>query len=295
MFDLKSQLALGLFRLTGRLSLAQTRRIGHFLGNTAYRLNTRMAQVTRTNLALCLPHLDSEALEQMVRRSLQETGKTATEICVLWGSRRPPLQELIGQRHGEDLLHAELARGKGVLLLGPHLGNWEVMGIYLPTLGPITSLYQPPKKPIFESIMRQNRESSGGVLVPTNTKGIAAVLRALKAGQMSGILPDQNPHGDNSGAYAPFFGQPAFTMTLLYKLIQRTGCRVMFAYAKRTETGFDVVFRAAPEGIYKDDQTIALTALNKGVEDLVMEAPEQYQWEYKRFKKVPEGRARVYN
>lgn len=290
----KSLLAVTALRLLGLLPLSTARRLGGFMGGMAYRLNSRGAKITRENLALCLPQLSADERERMTQASLRETGKVATEMCVIWRDDAKPVQYTICRIDGEELARQPLADGKGLLILAPHLGNWEVLGLHLPSLGKVTNLYQPPKLAGLDEVIRKGREKSGAQLVPTNAKGVAALLKNLKSNGICGILPDQNPNDDGSGDFAPFFGQPAFTMTLVHKLIQRTGCIAVFAFAKRVEGGFELIFRAAPAEIYSEDQQTSLAALNLGVENLVKEAPEQYQWEYKRFKKVAPGGERRY-
>jgi len=290
----KSTFAVLVLRLVGLLPLPLARRLGSLMGRIAYSINGRSAKVTRENLLLCLPHFTSEQREIMVKHSLRETGKVATEMCVILNNRQSPVQSLIRRIEGEELARAALAKGKGLLILAPHLGNWEVLGLHLASLGEVVNLYQPPKLPGLETVIRRGREKSGAQLVPTNAKGVAALLKNLKNNGISGILPDQNPNDDSSGVFAPFFGQPALTMTLIHKLIQRTGCTAVLAFAKRVDGGFELIYRAPPEAIYSDDQIVSTTALNQGVEALVMEAPSQYQWEYKRFKKTEPGGVRRY-
>jgi Lauroyl/myristoyl acyltransferase len=291
----KSTLAVSALRLVGLLSLPAARRLGAFMGEVAYRRNSRGAKITRENLALCLPQLNEQERERMTRASLRETGKVATEVCVIWRNNEVPVQSYIRRIEGEELARQPLADGKGLLILAPHLGNWEVLGLHLASLGPVTNLYQPPKLTGLDEVIRKGREKSGAQLVPTNAKGVAALLKNLKSNGICGILPDQNPNEDSSGGFAPFFGHSAFTMTLVHKLIQRTGCTAVFAFAKRVEDGFDLIYREAPEEIYSEDTETSLAALNLGVERLVMEAPEQYQWEYKRFKVAPDGERRYQN
>lgn len=290
----KSTLAVAALRLGGLLPLPAARALGSLMGRIAYALNGRGAKVTRENLTLCLPHLDRAARERLVKASLRETGKVGMEMCVILNQRQVPVQTYIRRIEGEELARAALAKGKGLLIIAPHLGNWEILGLHLASLGEVVNLYQPPKLAALEEVIRRGREKSGAQLVPTNAKGVAALLKNLKNNGISGILPDQNPNDDSGGVFAPFFGEPAFTMTLIHKLIQRTGCTAVFAFAKRVGGGFELIYRAAPETIYDADQDQATAALNEGVAALVMEAPEQYQWEYKRFKKVAPGGVRRY-
>lgn len=285
MSELKSRITIALIRGIGALPLSISRTIGTLLGSSASVLNTRAARVTQKNLSICFPHLHDLERNRLAKQSLRHTGKLAAEVCAILSKPADKTFALIKGTEGEELVHSALSNGKGLLVLAPHLGNWEVLGIALTRYAPVTNLYQPPKQAGLDSLIIQGRAKSGATLAPTSPKGVAALLRQLRANGICGILPDQNPNDKNGGDFAPFFGEPAFTMTLVHKLIQRTGCKAVFAFAKRRRDGyFDVVYRAPPPGIYSDHPMLSLKALNLGVENLVREAPEQYQWEYKRFK-----------
>jgi KDO2-lipid IV(A) lauroyltransferase len=178
-------------------------------------------------------------------------------------------------------------------MVTPHLGNWELGGLWLSTLGPTTILYQPPKRGEVDDIMRQGRGSAGATLVPTDRRGVAALIKCLKKGETTGILPDMEPEL-SGGVFAPFFGVPALTMTLIQNLQQRSAATVLLAACFRTESGFLLEIIEPPAAIYSEDRVTSVTALNQGIEQLVTIAPEQYQWEYKRFKKRPPGCAKIY-
>ena len=293
MEKLRTFIAITAVRLLGALSIAQARKLGGLFGRAAYRFNTRMAVITRNNVDACLPALNAQARAELSQRSLAHTGMVAAEVCGLF-TKRKPLDAYICDIDGEQCVREALAVGKGVVVLAPHLGNWEVLGLYLPTLAPVTNLYQPPKLGGLDRLIRDSRSQTGARLVPTNARGVSALLKTLKSGGICGILPDQNPNDRGSGDFAPFFGHQAFTMTLVHKLLVKTEARAVFAFAKRTDSGFELVFRPAPEDLYSADSSRSLAALNRGVEALVLEAPEQYQWEYKRFKVQPEGAKSVH-
>lgn len=279
-----TKISIGVLRLVGSLPLTLNRGLGSFVGSYLYYTNSRSAKITRKNVSICQPNIRAEDIDQFVHTSLKETGKTAAEICYVWQRPVKHTYAVIENIEGEELITRALSRGKGLLMLAPHLGNWEALGLHLTRLAPVTNLYQPPKISGFDPLIRKSRTRNGSHLVPTSTKGVASLLKALKNNHICGILPDQNPNEEGSGEFANFFGEPAFTMTLIYKLIQRTDCDALFAFAKRTPKGFKLVFRAAPEGLFSKDLAESLRALNAGIENLVREAPEQYQWEYKRFK-----------
>ncbi len=290
----RTLLAIFAIRTVGHLPFTWTRRLGRLMGFIALCFNTRMVSTTRTNLKKCLPHLSKDEQQRLIRSSIYHTGMLSGEVCWLFTNPRA-WDYHCSNIEGLDVVRTALDRGKGLMVLAPHLGNWEVLGLFLTTLAPVTNLYQPPKLKGLEPLIRKSREQTGASLVPTTAKGVSALLKTLKAGGISGILPDQNPNDRSGGEFSPFFGHDAFTMTLIHKLLVKTGAQAVLAYAKRLETGFELVFRAVPTDLYSEDPATSLRGLNKGIEDLILEAPEQYQWEYKRFKIQPETSPAFYD
>lgn len=285
----------GWLLLTELIPVRLARFKGKWLGNIAWALNQGPRRITEENLRICFPDMPEAERTDLAKRHLQQLGMALMEMGLAWQTSQKRVLKHVRQVTGKEHIDAAIAHGKGVIVLGPHIGNWEVLGLYLATLMPVTNMYQPPDQPWLDAVIRRGRERSGADLVPTNTTGVKAQLRALKRGEMVGVLPDQVPPL-NSGKFAPFFGTPALTATMAYNLIRRTGARAVFAFAKRIPHSgdFEVIFIPADEELYSEDEVTALTALNRGVEATIAVAPEQYQWEYKRFKRRPEGEQKFY-
>lgn len=278
--------------LASRLPLRLARRLGWLAGEIAWRLDSREAETTRINLALCFPAMGEEERLRLARRSLQNWGMTVFEVPIIWRLGRRAL-DLIGTVHGNDSVTRQLASGRGTIMISPHIGNWELAGLWASSLGPTTILYQPPRQPGVEDIIRAGRAKAGATLVPTNLRGVSALIKALKNCEITGILPDMEPD-PSGGIFAPFFGVPALTMTLVHNLVQRSGAGVLLVFARRTARGFDLDILEPDANLYDADPEVAVAALNHLVERSVRIAPEQYQWEYKRFKQRPEGQPRLY-
>lgn len=255
-----------------------------------------ITQVTRINIQLCFPQLSNEAQEILVKQNLIETGKTFSELGALWLWPKDRVLGLVRQVSGEACLQQALQRGKGVVLLTPHLGAWEMAGLYASKHYPLTALYRPPKLSGLHDLIHSARERAGGRFVPTDKTGVRALYRALHQGEIAGILPDQVPNEAGSGIFAPFFGVPAYTMVLVSRLARKTGASVILTYAERLPQGqgFHIHFLPAPVDIAADNLEIAVRALNQGIEHCVQNCPTQYQWSYKRFKRRPEGEEAVY-
>lgn len=278
--------------LAGLLPLAGQRRLGGVVGWLAWKADRQTARVTRRNLALCFPTLDPDEREALGRRSLQQTAMLAGEAGALYRWSTARCRQLAIRVTGLEALQKALASGRGVLLLVPHLGNWEYLSLFLGPLG-VVALYDPPRIRALERPILAARSRTGATLLPIDRRGLRAVYAALAGGGLVALLPDQVP--DRAGGlHAPFFGQPALTMTLAHRLIQRTAPVVFFGVALRAQGGFDVRFEAAEPALHATDPLTSLAAMNRAIEALVQAAPEQYQWEYKRFKRPPAGRPDPY-
>ncbi len=289
---LKGWLIIGLIKSLGLLSLEAARVLGSGIGLALWWRQGKASRVTLENLEIAYPELEKKDRRILARKSMVETGKLAIEVCVIQRRELGWLHPKILKTQGVHLIERELAKGKGVILLAPHLGNWEVLGLTIPSYGKLTVLYQPPKEACLEKIVKESREKAGATVVPTSLRGISKLLKSLRTGGITAILPDQSPskgHGD----FAPFFGEKAYTMTIVHGFLQRVDCAVVMGFAKRVPGGFESYFIEAPEEIYSENQQESLEALNRGVEKCISYCPSQYQWEYKRYKRsAPNGKKR---
>jgi KDO2-lipid IV(A) lauroyltransferase len=292
---LKFWVLLALMRALALLPWSLLDALGAALGYGFWRSDSRERRIARINIDYCLPDWPADRRAQLERATLIHFGRIALEIAKVWFGSRAVFDRSIAAVEGEELMTAAAAEGRGVLLLAPHHGNWEVLGSYLGRNHPFTAMYLPARDEAADGVIRIARTRSGGAIAAANNSGVRAVLKALKQGGVVGILPDQVPK--QAGAeFAPFFGHPALTMTLAANLLQKTGARAVFGCAFRADDGrgFRIAFRAADPEIYSPDLGTSLAAMNRGVEALILERPEQYQWQYKRFKTQPEGAPRLY-
>ena len=251
-------------------------------------------RVTERNIYLAFPDLDAREQRALARRSLQSTGELAAEMGFVWYRPWSAVRERIREVVGEEQVLASLAEGRGAVMLGPHLGNWEVAGLYIAEWGDSLALYEPPHMRELEHVVRRARERSGTKLVPTDARGLATLVRTLRRGGATGILPDQVPPVVESGENSVFMGIECFTQTFANKLLQRSGAAAYFGFAERIPGGWRMRFLAPEEALYSEDLALSLLALNNGVEACLRHCPEQYQWEYKRFRTRPRGELDYY-
>ena len=254
--------------------------------------NGREARVARRNLELVRPDLAPAAREVLLREILRTTARQAFETLRLW--TRPAARNLadIAEVHGEARFDAALADRRGLIVAAPHMGNWELLNQWLAAKTALAILYRPPESALGEAFLRRVRANAGGQVeqVRAEAAGVRTLLKRLQRGGVVGILPDQQPRiGD--GAFAPFFGREALTMTLLGRLAARSGARVLFAWCERLPGAgaprFALHVAEAPDGIADPDPARAVAALNAGVEAIARRDFAQYQWTYKRYKYRP--------
>ena len=291
--NIAGMLLYALAALIGRLPLRALHRLGDAIGWLLRVLNAREARVARSNLAIVYPLLDLPARKNLLRAVLRETARTACETLRFWTRPEHDNQRLIGNVYGQESFDAALASGRGLIIAAPHYGNWELLNQWLAARTPITVLYRRPEHPSGEAFLRRVRGRANVRQLPAEGPAMRGLFKALNAGGVVGILPDQRPKAGD-GLFAPFFGIETLSMTLLPRLAQRTGASVLFAIAERrygapesSGTRFDVRLIPAPEALHDADLQSAVAAMNAAVQAIAERDPTQYQWTYKRFSQRP--------
>jgi Kdo2-lipid IVA lauroyltransferase/acyltransferase len=288
--QLRGRLAAAGLRLIGALPLSWNRAFGVMVGWLAWRIGGKSRRITEINIDLCFPGRSERARAQLVRESMVETGKGASETALCWLKPHQALSRVVAV-DGDAPLRATLDSGSPVVVLAPHLGCWEIVNFWLSSQFELHAMFKPSHFQAVNDLVLQSREHFNGTFYPASARGVAGLMRALKSGPViTGILPDQVPD-ERGGRFAPFFGHPALTGTLPVKLIQQSGARAFLMFAKRLPgtAGYSLIIREADPAIYDADIDTALTAMNRSVEALVREAPEQYVWNYKRFRRQTDG------
>jgi KDO2-lipid IV(A) lauroyltransferase len=271
-----------LFRLVAALPLRFVHALGAALAGVAFALAAGERRRLDENLR-CAGYNDPSLRAAAIR----ESGKLLLEMPWVWTRPRGEVLSLVRGVEGMHLVEEARSRGKGVILLTPHLGAFEVGVQYAAErLGPVTALYRAPRQKVFESLVRAGRERGDVRLASADAKGVKALLRALKRGEAIGILPDQVP-SRGEGTWADFFGRPAYTMTLATRLQESTGATILLGLCERLPRGQGYRLRVAPFPQAEPGETPA-RRLNRALEAVIRMLPEQYLWSYNRYK-APDG------
>ena len=215
-----------------------------------------------------------------LRSAVAEAGKLVAEVPRLWfGSPVATFWD------GAELIDQARAEGRGIVFLTPHLGCFEATAqAYAARYGRITVLYRPARKAWLRDLVDTSRERPNLVAAPTTLAGVKAMLKALRAGEAVGLLPDQVPP-EGLGVWAPFFSREAYTMTLSARLARQSGTAVLLAWGERLAwgRGYRIHLRRWT-GEMPDEATAAAAGVNAQMEALIRECPEQYLWGYARYK-----------
>ncbi len=233
------------------------------------------------------------------RQSVAEAGRMTMELPRLWlRPREQPIADPV-RWEGAGLIEQWLGQGRGLVLLTPHMGSFEISAqAYAERFGalqPVTVLYRPARQTWLRELEEQARARPALATAPANLSGVRLMLRALKRGETVGLLPDQVPPA-GQGVWAPFFGQPAYTMTLAARLVQQTGAAVGVLFTERLPRGAGYVVRALPlpEPLPQGaDEAATAASLNRSMEAVIRLKPSQYLWAYHRYKqpRQPEAAA----
>lgn len=264
------------------LPLSILRGFGGVLGRMVYRFDTSYRARLERNAGfagLLQPNFGRESAAHM--------GRGVLELAHIWTHRVDALLPKVKVTGWDTVLKAQ-ALGRGVLMLTPHVGAFELLSLWIGQRAPFTAMYRPPKVATLGAAMLSGRQKFNVNMASADVKGIRTMLRALKKGELVGLLPDQVPSGGADGVVIPVFGQPALSMTLSAKLVRQTDavlvamCAVRVDAPHRFEITFNVVdFMPTGEAIADTNH------INQLMESLIMQHPEQYLWAYNRYKGVP--------
>lgn len=274
-------------RLCAGLSLSSAHKLGRFLGGLFWLLPSRIKQHALINLALCKPEWSAAKRRNIARASVISWGEFFCELGPLWYWPSRKIEQIPCQIEGCDLLEQELRRGRGVLILGSHLGAFEYLSYFFTRYKEQgVGVYRPLQNKQLDELVQQARQRWGCVMIPIEQHGVRTIYRTLKQGKLVALFADHCSSKEDGGVDASFFGQSMWSMTLVARLAQKTGAQVLCAYVERLPeaAGFKIHIKPSVAGIDSPDLPGAVTAMNQSLEACINECPQQYEWHYKRFR-----------
>ncbi len=282
---MKSTLVIWLCHLVAKLPLRVLHGLGAVLGRLTYKFSRAYAKRMRENLGNALKGYSDAEFRKVLYAGIAEAGRGAIELIWIWCRPLGEVKASVRECHGWEHVENARSNGKGIVFLTPHLGCFDVSAIYAATFMPMIVLYRPPRLAWLDPLMRRGRERGQLRLARTDVSGVRLLYKALKRGEAIGLLPDQVP-GNGEGEWVDFFGRPAYTMTLIGRLVQSSGAAVLLASVERLEKGAGYILRIIPLRLV--DGAPISRQVNAALEELVLSNPAQYLWSYNRYK-IPPG------
>lgn len=265
-----------LFWLLTKLPL----RVAQALGAGAGHLSYRFAKRFRNRIDTSLAQAGYSALQSAVTA---HAGRQVFEWPYVWIRSAAQTRAIVSTANWHEFEQAK-AKGRGVILLTPHLGCFEICGQYMAAATALTVMYRPHSNPKLNALLERARSPHYEQLAPANLSGVRMLAKALKRGECVGMLPDHVPT-QGEGVWADFFGKPAYTSLLPIKLQQMSGAAIVLVYAERLPKGAG--FRLHTTRLHTEwGATPELQArqLNAAMEQLIKQCPEQYFWSYDRWR-----------
>ena len=276
---------LGLALLAARLPWLWQRAIGRGVGWLALHLAGTRRRAAQANIELCFPEQSPQWRARLLRDSFDALGVGLFEFARAWWGGLGPIRRNV-RIEGLEHLRALQEQGRGVLLVSGHFMTLEMCGRLLCDHVPVSGMYRVHRNPVMEWAVKRGRLRYAGAMYGNGD--IRGAVRHLKRGGNLWYAPDQDMRGKDT-VFAPFFGVPASTITATHQLARLTGCAVVPFFHRRE--GARYVLRVAPPlDSFPSEDVVADTArVNAAIEAMVREAPAQYLWIHRRFKRQPEG------
>ena len=259
--------------------------IGKVLALLLNTLPNKHKRISKANLELVFPHKTSLQINSILRDSLFHSIMNILEAGLVWGKQDYKKKPGFINVKNFSEIETALSSDKGILLFTPHIGNIEIIINFLGQHTDCTIPYTQPKHKGLDKIITNSRNKSGVKMVDINVSGIKEMLAALKNKKLAAVASDQVPK-KGAGTISKFFNNEIYSMTLLPKLQQRTGCVAHLMYCERKEKGKGFVIHFDSKIDLSSNIQEGVDKMNNEFEKCIMKLPGQYSWEYKKFKRT---------
>ncbi len=266
--------------------------LGNGLGVVLHAVGKERRQVAITNLRLCFPEMKEEERKKLVRAHFKMFARGLLERTILWWGSAERIRLLI---RVEGVEHFEAIKNKSSVLLTPHFVAMDAGGQWIAQETDTVCMYARQKNIYLTEFLLKKRARFRHQRLYSRQQGLRPILKGMRAGHPFIYPPDQD-QGVRDGAFIPFFGIPAATMTSLPRIAQMTGAKVVPSITRMLPggAGYVLTFYPAWENYPSGDDVADARRMNEFIEQRILEMPEQYFWLHKRFKTRPEGEAAFY-
>lgn len=267
--------------------------LGKYLGRLLWLFkNNKLYKTTLKNLELCYPTLSLEARATLLKKNYESVGMSVLETTMSFWIPNKKIKGLLTV-HGMAYANEALEKKCGIIVVSPHFACLDLAGRLLAQQIPLTVMYRPHKIAVINRLILHYRAKYYKGMIPR--EDIRRMLRALKQNQIIWYAADGD-HGAKNSVFVPFFGVTAATLTAtsrLSKLSQATVLPCEF-YRRPHGLGYDFYFLPPLKNFPSDNLEQDTLHVNQSLEASIRKHPDQYIWQYKRFKTRPAGEKRLY-
>lgn len=266
--------------------------IGNGGGVLLYHLATKRRQIGDTNLKLCFPDMREAMRKLLLREHFKMFARGLVERCILWWSSEERISSLI---RVEGIEHFEAIKGQPAILLTPHFVGMDAGGQWVAQNTDTVCMYANQRSVYLTQLLLEKRARFRTQLLYSRQQGLRPILKGMKENKPFIYPPDQD-QGVKDGAFIPFFGVPAATMTSMSRIAKMTGAKVVPSITRVLPggAGYVLTFYPAWEGFPSGDDVADARRMNEFIEQRILEMPEQYFWLHKRFKTRPQSEKSFY-
>jgi Kdo2-lipid IVA lauroyltransferase/acyltransferase len=290
-FQILSRAGVLVMRAIAPWPLPLLRAMGWLLGQALYVLIWPRRRVVRINLELCFPQVPQHQRRRLARQVFVRVCQAWLDRSWLWHGTREQVSKRLSISGDVHALRSE-AR---LVLFSPHFVGLDAGGVLITKdqLRPLCSIYQSQKNTTVDDWMQQGRKRFGGLRLFARFEGVREITAAVEAGEALYLLPDMD-FGRNGAEFVPFFGVDAATVTSLSRFARLCRARVITLSNRMTPSGYEINFSSPWENFPSRDARQDTERMNRELETLVLQMPDQYYWVHKRFKTGALGRASIY-
>ncbi|MGB7483598.1 lipid A biosynthesis lauroyl acyltransferase [Castellaniella ginsengisoli] len=281
----------GLLRGLSALPYGWVARLGEGLGSLLYLIPGRRRHILHTNLRLCFPEQSERQRRRLARATFQHVIRSYLERGVQWYGSARAITDLTELDSAIDL---QDRYDQPTIFLGFHFAAIEAACMYYSIRHPVASIYTPMSDQATDAISKARRSRFGTMMIPRHGSA-RDILGVLKSGTPIMLAADMD-FGLRDSVFVPFFGVQACTLTAVSRLARLSGARVV-PFVSEVLPGYRGyrlrIYPALPAFPSGDVRADAM-AMNQFLEARIREAPDQYYWVHRRFKRRPPGEAPVY-
>ncbi len=268
-------------------------RLANALGTVAWYVVPKRRKICLKNLRLCFPDWPEEKRVEVAKNVFKNLLRALLDHSVLWAGTKEQVEKMV-KFDGKEMF-LDLASKKPVLIVTPHFVGLDAGGIAINTYYRGFSLYQPQTNPVWDEWAYKGRKRfADPILIRKGKNALKQAVRALKQGLAMYYLPDMD-NGRLNSIFVPFFGVPAATLPMVSRLAKVTGAAVIWGIAEMTPEGYTMHLLGPLENFPTNDVEADTLRITHGIEQFVLQHPDQYLWTHRRFKTRPEGEPDVYD